>query len=216
MTASQMLGWLLITAHILLVLFGLVRWRRLDHGCRYTWGWAVLGLIARLLQASLILPTDRLVVAHFYMPFSALLAACALATYQSTRHTADAVRFAGLGYVIAWAIITPLFEELHEYSRWTAPLRALLITVIAAVTVGKNRKLRRWPASEDRGTLIAAAFFVLYLATGIVAPYAATYEPTRVVSVATMLLWRDVVVLAAMVPMLWAFMLHVPSAERLA
>jgi hypothetical protein len=214
MTSGSLLGWLLITVHILLVLFGLVRWRRLDAGTRYTWGWALFGLIARLLQDALPNPTDRLVVAHFYLPVSAVLAACALATYQGTRRAADAVRFAGLGYVVAWAIITPLFEQLHEFSRFTAPLRGFLIAVIAGLTMAGNRDRRRWPASEDRGTLIAAGFLVLYLATGVVAPYLATFHPARPVTMATMLIWRDVVVLAGMMPMMWAFMLHDPAPGR--
>ena len=214
MNASDFLSWLLIGVHLLLVLFGLVRWSRLDVGCRFTWAWAVVGLVARLLQVSLPHPADRLIVAHFYFPVSTVLAAWALAFYQPTRRAADAVRLAGVGYVAAWAAITPLFEHLREFSRFTAPLRALLIAVIAILTIRARRRLHRYPPAEDRGLLIAAAFAVLYGATGIVAPYAAAYHTSVPETVALLLRARDVVILAAMVPMLWACMLHVDLERR--
>lgn len=219
MTAGQFVDGLLIAVHILLSLFGFVRWRRLDAGCRYTWAWAFLGLFARLLPKGFDDPTVRLVVAHFYYPISVVLATLALATYQVTRRAADAVRFAGLGYVVAWAIITPLFEELHQFSRWTAPLRALLITVIAARTIRRPRGRNAGRLSEDRGVLIAASFMVLYAVTGVVAPYAAASHPgndamIRVSLLRPLLLWRDLIILVSMVPMMWAFMLHVPVPER--
>ncbi|MEP6591843.1 MAG: hypothetical protein ABJC19_11725 [Gemmatimonadota bacterium] len=216
MNASVFLSWLLIGVHLLLVLFGLVRWSRLDVGCRFTWGWAVLGLVARLLQVSLPHPADRLVVAHFYFPMSALLAAWALACYQPTRRAADAVRLAGVCYVIAWAVITPLFEDLHKFSRVTAPLRGILIAVIAGRTIRARRLLHRSPPAEDRGLLIAAGFAVLYAATGIVAPYAAAYHVSAPVTVTLLLRVRDVIVLAAMIPMLWACMLHIDIERRAA
>lgn len=214
MTANQFLDGLLITVHVLLSLFGVVRWRKLDTGCRFTWAWAFLGLIARLIPKGFDDPTIRLVVAHFYYPVSAVLATLALAPYQVTRRAADAVRLAGLGYVFAWAIITPLFEHLHEFSRWTAPLRALLIAVIAAQTIGRPRGRDAGPLSEDRGVLIAASFMVLYGVTGIIAPYAALNHTTHLDLMQPMLLWRDVIILTSMVPMMWAFMLHVPVPQR--
>lgn len=214
MTASQLLDGLLITTHILLTLFGVVRWRQLDSGCRFTWAWAVVGLFARLLPKAFDDHSVRLLVAHFYFPVSAVLACYALAPYQVTRRAADAVRLAGYGYVVAWAIITPLFEDLHQFSRWTAPLRAILIAVIAARTISRPRRRDAGPISEDRGVLIASAFMVLYTTTGIVAPYAAQSHLTAVTFVRPLLIWRDVFILASMVPMMWAFMLHVPVPER--
>ncbi|MEO5800086.1 MAG: hypothetical protein ABIZ70_15990 [Gemmatimonadales bacterium] len=213
MTSSQVFAWLLITVHALLVLFGLVRWRQLDTGCRYTWIWGLFGLITRYLNISLHVPTDRLVVSHFYYPVSAVLATLALAPYQQTRRDADAVRLAGLGYVAVWAIITPLFEDIRTFSVFTAPLRAALIAIIAIRTISVARKRIAHPWYDDRGILIAAAFALLYTATGITSPWAASNHTTNVALIRPLLLWRDVVVLIAMVPMLWAFLLHVPAPE---
>ncbi|MES2303884.1 MAG: hypothetical protein V4558_00140 [Gemmatimonadota bacterium] len=214
MTSSQVFGWLLIGVHALLVLFGLMRWRQLDTGCRYTWAWALFGLITRYLNTRLHAPTDRLVVTHFYLPVSAVLATLALAQYQRTRRDADAVRLAGAGYVVAWAIITPLFENIRAFSLYTAPLRAALVAFIAIRTISGARARVGHPWHEDRGILVAGAFAVLYAATGIASPWAAANHTSNLALIRPLLLWRDVVVLIAMTPMLWAFLLHVPLPER--
>lgn len=208
MSAPDFFAWLLVGAHVLLVLFGVIRWSRLDTGCRYIWAWAVVGLAARLLMLAWKHNELRLVVTHFYFPVSAVLATGALASYQPTRRAADTVRIAGYGYVAAWAIITPLFETLASFSRYTAPLRGILIAVVAALTIATRQRVRQTRALDDRGTLIAAAFALLYAATGVVAPYAAAYHLTEPTRIGALLLFRDVIVLTAMIPMLWACLLH--------
>ncbi|MES2123071.1 MAG: hypothetical protein V4503_00130 [Gemmatimonadota bacterium] len=216
MKTTDFFAWLLVGAHVLLVLFGIFRWSRLDTGCRYIWAWAIVGLAARLLMLGLQGSPLRLVVTHFYLPISAVLATGALASYQSTRRGADTVRIAGYAYVIAWALLTPLVETLTNFSRFTAPLRGILIAVVAAFTIASRARVRQTRALDDRGTLIAAAFAVLYGATGVIAPYAAVYHLTFSARITSLLLIRDVIVLAAMMPMLWACMLHDRDPRRAA
>lgn len=215
MKASALLSWFFNAVLALIGLMGAFRYRQLGTGLRWAWYWAWVGLLTKAIQETFGTTIGTQVITHFYYPISVVFATQALAPYQPRRRGADAVRLSAIGYIIAWAILTATVEQLTSYSRWTAPLRAVLLAVIAARTIGDRLRVRFVERLRDEGVLVALTFVALYGISGIVAPFAAIYEQDAPAVVEHLFVIRNLLALGTLFPLVRAFLL-VPEAERAA
>lgn len=207
MNASALVSWVFNAMLAATGLLGALRYRQLGPGLRWAWYWAWVGLLTKALQEMLESSVGTHAITHFYYPVSVIFATQALATYQPYRRGADAVKLSGAGYAIAWVVLTATVEHLTSFSRWTAPLRAVLIAVIAARTIGGRLRIRFVGRLRDQGVLVSLTFVTLYGISGIVTPFAAAYEQNAPAVVEQLLVLRNLVALVALVPLARAFLL---------
>ena len=91
--------------------------------------------------------TQTLWLIHVALPVITALILWSLSYLQLHIVPRDTMRIAAGLYVMVWLVMTGLVEDLSQFSRFTAPLQALVVLVAAAYTLVTRLKRSSTPAA---------------------------------------------------------------------
>lgn len=109
---------------------------------------------------------ETLWIIHAELPFMTALILWSLSYLQLRLVPRDAMRIAAGLYLVVWLVMTGLVEDLSQFSRFTAPLQALVILMAAAYTLVS--RLRKSSAPVAAPWFWISIGWLLYFGSGVV------------------------------------------------
>jgi hypothetical protein len=110
--------------------------------------------------------THTLWIIHAALPVFTALILWSFSYLQLRIVPRDAMRIAAGLYAVAWLVITAALENLSQFSRFTAPLQALVVLVAAAYTLVARLKRSSTPAASSWFWISLG--WLLYFGSGVV------------------------------------------------
>ncbi|HEU4700670.1 MAG TPA: hypothetical protein VFS40_15910 [Gemmatimonadales bacterium] len=110
---------------------------------------------------------NNLWLGYLAAPVQTTLLLFALAWWQTGAVERRAVRLAAVGFVGLWILLVLGLEDTGTFSRFAAPLRALLVVAVAAWTLVR-RSTRTLESPTEEAWFWVATGLLLYFGTGVV------------------------------------------------
>lgn len=109
---------------------------------------------------------ENLWLIHAALPFLTALILWSFSCLQTHNVPRDSMRIAAGLYILVWLIMSALVEDLQQFSRFTAPLQALIVLVAAGYTLVS--RVRKVDIPLSASWFWISIGWILYFGSGVV------------------------------------------------